>query len=389
MMEQLKSTLKRNVQQYTMIIALLLIWLVFYVTTGGVFMSPRNITNLFLQMAYVGIASSTMVLIMVCGHIDLSVGSVIGFSGALIAYFLKFTGINVWLALLITLAAGALVGVWQGFWVAKVGLPAFIVTLSSEWVFRGLVIGVTKSETIQPNNEVFKAVGQGYLPNILGKDAAVNLTALLIGAICIVLLIVSQLNARKQKLKYGFKVEAMPLFVVRIVLLCVVIALFFWVCNLDRGVAIPLVILAAVIFIINLIAKNTAFGRHIYAIGGNREAAALSGVNVQKVTWWVFILMGIMASASGIVYTARLNSAAISAGTGAETDIIAAAIIGGTSPAGGKGTVVGCVIGALVMASLENGMSILSMGSFEKYLAKGLVLLFAVAIDSITKDSKH
>ena len=388
-MEQLKSTLKRNVQQYTMIIALLLIWLVFYITTKGVFMSPRNITNLFLQMAYVGIASSTMVLIMVCGHIDLSVGSVIGFSGALVAYFLKYTNVNVWIVLLITLAVGALIGVWQGFWVAKVGLPAFIVTLSSEWVFRGLVIGVTHSETIQPNNDIFKAIGQGYLPNILGKDAAVNLTALLIGAVCIVLLVISQVSARNKKLKYGFKVETPALFTVRVVLLCAVIALFFWVCSLDRGVAIPLVILAAVIFIINLIAKNTAFGRHIYAIGGNREAAALSGVNVQKVTWWVFILMGIMASASGIVYTARLNSAAIAAGTGAETDIIAAAIIGGTSPAGGKGTVVGCVIGALVMASLENGMSILSMGSFEKYLAKGLVLLFAVSIDSITKDSKH
>lgn len=388
-MEQLKLTVKRNIQQYTMIIALLMIWLVFYITTGGVFMSPRNITNLFLQMAYVGIASSTMVLIMVCGHIDLSIGSVIGFTGALIAYFLKFSGLNIWVALLITLFAGALVGVWQGFWVAKVGLPAFIVTLSSEWVFRGLVIGVTHSETIQPNNEIFKAIGQGYLPNILGEGASVNLTALLLGVVCIVAFVLSQIRARRKKQKYDFKVETPALFALRVILICIVIALFFWVSNLDRGVAIPLVILAVVIFTINLIATNTAFGRHIYAIGGNREAAALSGVNVQKVTWWVFILMGLVGSVSGIVYTARLNSAAISAGNAAETDIIAAAIIGGTSPAGGKGTVVGCVIGALVMASLENGMSILSMGSFEKYLAKGLVLLIAVAIDSITKDSRH
>ena len=167
-MEQLKSTLKQNVQQYTMIIALMMIWLVFTVATDGIFLTPRNITNLFLQMAYVGIASSTMVLIMVCGHIDLSTGSVIGFSGALIAYFLKFTNINIWIAILIVLACGALIGVWQGFWVAKFGLPAFIVTLSSEWVFRGLIIGVTNSTTIQPNNKIFKAIGQGYLPNILG-----------------------------------------------------------------------------------------------------------------------------------------------------------------------------------------------------------------------------
>ncbi|MDO5444923.1 MAG: sugar ABC transporter permease [Eubacteriales bacterium] len=388
-MEQLKSTLKKNIQQYTMIIALIVIWLVFTIATEGIFLTPRNITNLFLQMAYVGIASSTMVLIMVCGHIDLSTGSVIGFSGALIAYFLKFTNINIWVAIIIVLACGALIGVWQGFWVAKFGLPAFIVTLSSEWVFRGLIIRVTNSTTIQPNNPTFKAIGQGYLPNILGEDANVNLTALLIGAICIVLFIASQLSNRRKKQRYDFKVESTGMFVARVALISIVIAVFFYVFNLDRGVAIPLVILAVIVFTINFISKKTAFGRHVYAIGGNREAAALSGVNVQKVTWFVFILMGTMSAASGIVYTARLNSAAIAAGTGAETDIIAAAIIGGTSPAGGKGSVVGCVIGALVMASLENGMSILSMGSFEKYLAKGLVLLFAVAIDFLTKDSQH
>ena len=388
-MEQLKSTLKKNVQQYTMIIALMMIWLVFTIATDGIFLTPRNITNLFLQMAYVGIASSTMVLIMVCGHIDLSTGSVIGFSGALIAYFLKFTNMNIWIAILIVLACGALIGVWQGFWVAKFGLPAFIVTLSSEWVFRGLIIGVTNSTTIQPNNKIFKAIGQGYLPNILGEEAEINLTALLIGAICIVVFIASQISNRRKKQRYDFKVESTGMFIARVALISIVIAVFFYVFNLDRGVAIPLVILAVIVFVINFISRKTAFGRHVYAIGGNREAAALSGVNVQKVTWFVFILMGIMSAASGIVYTARLNSAAIAAGTGAETDIIAAAIIGGTSPAGGKGSVVGCVIGALVMASLENGMSILSMGSFEKYLAKGLVLLFAVAIDFLTKDSRH
>lgn len=388
-MEQLKSTLKKNVQQYTMIIALMMIWLVFTVATDGIFLTPRNITNLFLQMAYVGIASSTMVLIMVCGHIDLSTGSVIGFSGALIAYFLKFTNVNIWVAILIVLACGALIGVWQGFWVAKFGLPAFIVTLSSEWVFRGLIIGVTNSTTIQPNNKIFKAIGQGYLPNILGEEASVNLTALLIGAVCIIVFIASQISSRRKKQRYDFKVESTGLFFARVALISIVIAVFFYVFNLDRGVAIPLVILAVIVFTINFISKKTAFGRHVYAIGGNREAAALSGVNVQKVTWLVFVLMGTMSAASGIVYTARLNSAAIAAGTGAETDIIAAAIIGGTSPAGGKGSVVGCVIGALVMASLENGMSILSMGSFEKYLAKGLVLLFAVAIDFLTKDSQH
>ena len=388
-MQELKLTIRKNIQQYTMIILLAVIWAVFYFTTGGVFLSPMNITNLFLQMAFIGIASSTMVLIMVCGHIDLSVGSVIGFTGALIAYLLKFANWGIVPALIVTIACGALVGVWQGFWVAKMHLPAFIVTLSSEWVFRGLIIGVTNSQTIQPNNEAFKIIGQGYLPNIFGADAAINGTAILIGVIAIVAYIISQISARRNKQKYNFAVESTGLFTGKLILLSVVIAIFFWVFAQDRGVAVPLLILACVILLVSFISKNTPFGRHIFAIGGNREAAALSGVNVQKVTWLLFILEGTMAAVSGIVYTARLNSAAIAAGQGNETDVIASAIIGGTSPAGGKGSVVGCVIGALVMASLENGMSILSMGSFEKYLAKGLVLLFAVAIDEITKNAKN
>lgn len=387
-MQELKLTVKRNIQQYTMIILLLLIWLVFYFTTGGVFLTPMNITNLFLQMAFIGIASSTMVLIMVCGHIDLSVGSVIGFCGALIAYFLKFADWGIVPALIVTILAGSLVGVWQGFWVAKMHLPAFIVTLSSEWVFRGLIIGVTQSQTIQPNNEAFKVIGQGYLPNIAG-DSAINVTALIIGVIAIAAYIVSEVRARKNKQRYNFAVESKALFAGKLVLLSLIIGIFFWVFAQDRGVAVPLLILAVVILTVSFISKNTAFGRHIFAIGGNKEAAALSGVNVQKVTWLLFVLEGTMAGISGIVYTARLNSAAIAAGQGNETDIIASAIIGGTSPAGGKGSVAGCVIGALVMASLENGMSILSMGSFEKYVAKGLVLLFAVAIDEITKNAKN
>ncbi len=388
-MQELKNTIRRNIQQYTMIILLAVIWIVFGITTQGVFLTPMNITNLFLQMAFIGIASSTMVLIMVCGHIDLSVGSVIGFCGALIAYFLKFANWGIVPALIVTILAGSLVGLWQGFWVARMHLPAFIVTLSSEWVFRGLIIAVTNSQTIQPNNEAFKVIGQGYLPNIFGADASINGTALLVGVIAIVIFIITQFNIRRNKKKYNFAVESKGLFAARLILLSAVIAVFFWIFAQDRGVAVPLLILAVVILGVSFVSLNTAFGRHIYAIGGNREAAALSGVNVQKVTWILFILEGTMAAVSGIVYTARLNSAAIAAGQGNETDVIASAIIGGTSPAGGKGKVVGCVIGALVMASLENGMSILSMGSFEKYLAKGLVLLFAVAIDEVTKNAKN
>ena len=381
-MEKWKTVMKMNLRQYTMILAMLAIWVYFQFATDGVFMMPRNLNNLFLQMCYIGVCSCGMVLIMVAGQIDLSVGSVIGFTGAIIAVLLKNYSINPFLALILTLLAGALVGLWQGFWVAKVGLPAFIVTLSSMMLFRGGVLGVTGGNTVQPNDDVFKAIGQGYLPNI--GHGSLNITAILIGIICFLIYIALMLQRRRNRQKYHFYVEKPGAFWGKIALFGVVIGLVFAIWASDRGIPIPIIILAAVVLVMHVIANNTAFGRHVYAIGGNLDAARLSGINVKKTIILNFVLMGVLTAVSGVIYTSRLNSAAIAGGTGAETDIIAAAIIGGTSPAGGKGSVFGCIIGALVMASLDNGMSILSMGSFEKYIVKGMVLLLAVAVDTIT-----
>lgn len=381
-MEKWKTVMKMNLRQYTMILAMLAIWVYFQFATDGVFMMPRNLNNLFLQMCYIGVCSCGMVLIMVAGQIDLSVGSVIGFTGAIIAVLLKNYSINPFLALILTLLAGALVGLWQGFWVAKVGLPAFIVTLSSMMLFRGGVLGVTGGNTVQPNDDIFKAIGQGYLPNI--GHGSLNITAILIGIICFLIYIALMLQRRRNRQKYHFYVEKTGAFWGKIALFGVVIGLVFAIWASDRGIPIPIIILAAVVLVMHVIANNTAFGRHVYAIGGNLDAARLSGINVKKTIILNFVLMGVLTAVSGVIYTSRLNSAAIAGGTGAETDIIAAAIIGGTSPAGGKGSVFGCIIGALVMASLDNGMSILSMGSFEKYIVKGMVLLLAVAVDTIT-----
>ena len=381
----LKKVMGNNLQKYTMIIAMLAIWLYFQIATGGIFLTARNMNNLFLQMCYIGIASCAMVLVMVAGHIDLSVGSVIGFTGAIMAYAIRDLNMPMGFALIITLLVGALVGLWQGYWIAFKGIPAFIVTLSSQLVFRGGVLGVTKGNTIQPNNEAFKAIGQAYLPNIAGSNAAINVTAILIYAVCICIYIGSMIAKRKNRIKYQFKVESNLLFVLKLFGMAVVMGLVFLIWSTDRGIPVPVIILAAVVLMMNIISQNTAFGRHVFAIGGNIDASRLSGIDVKRTTALIFVIMGVCSAMSGIVFTSRLNSAAIAGGTGAETDIIAAAIIGGTSPSGGKGSVLGCIIGALVMASLENGMSILSMGSFEKYIVKGLVLLFAVAIDIANK----
>ncbi len=381
-MEKVKTLVKSNIRQYTMIIAMLLIWAYFQVVTGGVFLMSRNLNNLFLQMCYIGACSCGMVLIMVAAQIDLSVGSVIGFTGAIIAVLLKVYQMNIILALIITLGVGALVGLWQGFWVAKVGLPSFIVTLSSQMLFRGGVLGVTGGNTIQPNNAVFKAIGQGYLPNI--GNSELNLTVVILGVVCFACYVFFMMNKRRNRIKYHFDIDKSSVFAMKLLGVGIVMFLVFYIWASDRGIPIPIIILAVVVLVMHIIANKTAFGRHIYAIGGNMDAAKLSGINVKKTMIINFTIMGVLTSIAGIIFTSRLNSAAIAGGTGAETDIIAAAIIGGTSPAGGKGTIFGCIIGALVMASLDNGMSILSLGSFEKYIVKGLVLLLAVAVDTVT-----
>lgn len=380
------DALKVFCKKYTMVIAMIVIWVYFQVSTAGIFLMPRNISNLFLQMCYIGICATGMVMIMVQGGIDLSVGSIIGFAGALVAVFLKNFGMPLLPAILITLVAGALIGIWHGFWIGKYGLPAFIVTLSSQWIFRGGVLGVTGESTIQPNNAAFKAIGQAFLPNI--GSGNLNITALVVGLISFVIFVIIQVKNRQNRQKYNFKVGSKIGFIATLVVGGLVFLGVFGIFATDRGIPVAVVILAAVTLIMHIVANHTSFGRHIYAMGGNLDAARLSGINVVRETIINYMLVGMLAAVSGIVYTSRLNSAAIAGGNGAELDIIAAGIIGGTSPAGGKGTIFGCIIGALVMASLENGMSIMSLGSFQKYIVKGAVLLTAVAVDIISNRQK-
>lgn len=379
---------KKNLRQYTMLIALAVIWLVFTYLTGSLFLSPRNLSNLFLQSATIAILSIGMTLVLVAGHLDLSVGSVAGFIGAVCAVLQVNYGWSTVPTLCAGAAVGVLIGFWHGFWVAYKKIPAFIVTLASMIAFRGAILGVTQGRTIGPMNESFAQLGQGYVPSLFFRNVEhppFNDSTVCIAIVCIALFILIQIKKRSSRLSYGFPVLSLPLETGRIALFSLAIAAFFAAMALYMGIpyAVLIVFILGVVF--TILTNNTTFGRHLYAMGGNVEAAKLSGVNINKRTMGVFVLMGLLTAIAGVVLTARLNAATTSAGQNFELDAISAAIIGGTSTMGGVGTVFGSLVGALVMASLNNGMSLMDLNITWQYIVKGAVLLLAVWIDVSTR----
>jgi len=381
--EMIISSIKLNLRQYTMVLALLAIWAIFTILTGGIFISSRNLSNLFLQSCAVAILACGMVLVMVAGHIDLSVGSFLGFMGSIAAVLMAKKDFGTIPTILITLAIGLLIGIWQGYWIAYREVPAFIVTLAGMMIFRGGVIGTTGGNSIGPMNDSFKAIGQGYIPKL--TNLPFHDTSAVIGLLFIIAYIIYEINKRKSRIKYGFEVLPMKLFVARVIGVSVVIALIFSIMVTYMGIPYAVLLLIAIIIIFTIITQKTTFGRHIYAIGGNKEAARLSGINIKKTNMMIFVLMGLLTTISGIVFTARLNAATGSAGMNMELDAIAAAVIGGTSTMGGEGTIAGCIIGALVMGSLDNGMSLMNIDVTWQYVVKGLILLLAVWVDIATR----
>lgn len=379
------NSIKNNIRQYTMVIALLSIWLIFTVLTGGTFITSRNLSNLFLQCATVAILAVGMVLVMVAGHIDLSVGSIAGFTGAIAAVLQVKMNFGAVPAIIVTLAVGLLIGIWQGYWIAYREVPAFIVTLAGMLIFRGGIIGVTGGNSIGPMKDSFKAIGQGYLPKLFLSNASFNDTSAILGIIFIILFIIFDLRKRRSRIKYGFEVLPMPLQILRMLGISIVIALVLSIMVSYMGIPYAILLLMALVVLFSFIANKTTFGRHIYAIGGNKEAARLSGINIKQRTMALFIVMGTLTTIAGIVFTARLNAATTSAGNLFELDAIAAAVIGGTSTMGGEGTIFGAIIGALVMASLDNGMSLMNVDVTYQYIIKGLILLLAVWVDIATR----
>jgi len=367
---------KDFLKQYMMIIALIIIWAIFSIMTKGTFLSPRNISNLFNQSVFIMFLAMGVVLVIISGQIDLSVGSIVGLAGGLIAILDVWETVNPFLAIFITLIVGVLLGLWNGLWVAYFKMPSFIVTLGGLLIFRGILVGITKGTTIGPMSEVYKVFGKKYMSNWFG---------LILGIMISLFIILIELNNERQKRKYGLKTLPIYKKITKILFYIIIINLFIYQLNLYHGISIGILVVFFFIALFVILAKSTVFGRSVYAIGGNREGARLSGINIKKVTIVVFMISGFMAALAGIFITSRLNAASVATGQSAELDAIAACVIGGTSLMGGIGSVIGAIIGAIVMGSLDNGMSLLNVPSFWQSIVKGLVLIVALAFDIASK----
>lgn len=383
-MNSLNNLLKNNLKQYSMSIALVFIIILFQILTDGILLKPLNITNIILQNSYILVLAVGMVLVIITGHIDLSVGSIAAFIGAISAILMVNMQMNPFLAILVCLVAGALIGAWQGFWVAYVGIPAFIVTLAGMLLFRGLTLVVLKGQSIAPYPEAFQFIGNGFIPDVFGGEN-IHIFSIVIGLVVSLMLIALEIKTRKNQVKYQFEVSSQVLFFVKLISIFVVINIFTYVLATYRGIPNILVILFLIIAAYTFVMKKTIIGRHIYAVGGNLKAASLSGVKTKKVTFGVFVNMGVLAALAGLIFAARLNAATPRAGNLFELDAIAAVFIGGASAYGGVGTIIGAVIGGLVMGVMNNGMSILGLGIDWQQAIKGLVLLAAVAFDIVNK----
>jgi len=320
-------------------------------------------------------------LIIVTGNIDLSVGSVAGFAGAVAAVLQVRYGWGTAGAVLAAVAAGMAVGAWHGFWVAYKKVPAFIVTLASMLAFRGLILGVTGGATVSPLSGAFRAVGQNYLPDVFQHPGSFNGSALLLALAAIAVFMFFEARRRGERLRHGFEVPAPGLRAARLILVSAAIAGFFGILAFNKGVPYSLLLLIGIALLLSFTAERTVFGRRLYAIGGNSEAARLSGVNISANLMALFIIFGAIVSVAGVVLAARLNAATTSAGINMELDAIAACVIGGASLMGGVGTILGAIIGALIMSSLDNGMSLLNLDITYQYVIKGLILLCAVWMD--------
>lgn len=384
-MKTLKELFKNNIREYGMLIALIVIMALFQILTKGTLMKPVNLTNLLLQNSYIIIMAVGMLLIIIAGWVDLSVGSVAGFIGAVAAVLIVRYDVNVFLTILISLAIGGLIGVWQGFWVAYQKIPPFIVTLAGMLIFRGLTLALLSGESVGPFPAEFQKIAAGFIPDIFNFPGF-HLTSVVLGAILSVVLIFMDIRNRKNNLKYDFEVSPMPLFVAKNVLitgaimgLCILMASY-------KGLPNVLILMMALIAIYTFIADQTVLGRRIYAMGGNEKAAKLSGVNTPRLLFLTFVNMGLLSALAGMVFAARLNSATPKAGNGFELDVIAACYIGGASASGGIGTVIGAVVGAFVMGVMNNGMSILGVNIDWQQVIKGMVLLAAVFFDVYNKN---
>lgn len=379
---RLRGLLRGNTRQYGMAIALVAIIILFQVLTGGLLLTPLNITNLIMQNSYILILAIGMMLVIITGHIDLSVGSVVAFTGAVSAIMLTAWGLPTVVVVPAALLLGALIGAWQGFWIAYVGVPAFIVTLAGMLIFRGATLAVLGGESIAPLPQSLRVIASGFLS---GQTDGLHLPTLVLGAAGAAAIVWIQWRTRARSLARDLPVPPAAVTAAGSGVVVVAIVAFTYALAGHNGLPLVGVLLVALIAGYAFVMRSTTMGRRVYAVGGSERAAALSGIRTKRTTFLVFVNMGVLSALAGLVFTARLNAATPGAGTMFELDAIAAAFIGGASAAGGVGSVIGAVIGALFMGVLNNGMSLIGLGVDWQQFIKGLVLLLAVAFDIYNK----
>ena len=379
---ELVTLIKTNASSYMMYFALIVIMLVFQLWSGGRFFTAQNITNLFNQAAYVAVLAIGMTIILILRHIDLSCGYVAGLSGAVVAILMEKMGVNVWLSMLIVLLMALAIGYYQGFLVTKFGIPAFITTLAGMFIFRGLLTrSLAKTGTIIVTNEAFKSMCQGFIPDIPGNTSRIHIVTMILALIAVAAFVWFQIRSRRNKQKYDFPVASASIFVAGLVAVSAVILVAAYMLAINKGIPISVCIVGVILAGYAFMLSKTKLGRHIYGIGGNDQAAELSGIDVKKVTMFAFCSMSVLAAIAGFMYTSRLSSATPTAGLAFEMDAIASSYIGGTAVSGGVGKVTNAIIGTFVIMSLTNGMNLLMIDISYQYIVKGIIFIIAVAFD--------
>ena len=376
---------RSNLREYGLMIALVVIMVLFQVLTDGTLFKPLNLTNLVLQNSYIVIMALGMLLVIVAGHIDLSVGSVAGFIGALAAVLMVRTGMHFVPATLLCLIAGAVIGASQGYWIAYLKIPSFIVTLAGMLVFRGLTLALLAGESIGPFPKQFQLLSSGFIPDFF-RSGGFHLTSLVIGVLVAAAMFYASLRTRLNRQKHGFEGGPLWIFILEHALISGLFLYLIYLLASYKGIPNVLVVMGVLIALFTFVTIRTTIGRRIYALGGNEKAAKLSGVNTERLTFYTFITMGALAALGGLIFVARLNTATPKAGVGFELDVIAAVFIGGASASGGVGKVLGAVVGAFIMGVMNNGMSIMGIGIDWQQVIKGLVLLAAVIFDVYNKN---
>ncbi len=388
LVHEVRKLLRENVRDYGMFIAMFVIMGAFSIATDGLFISSRNIVNLVNQTGYIAVLAVGMTLVIVIRHIDLSVGFLAGFLGAIAAIALTSWGLPVYVVIPLVLVFGVVAGLVTSTLVAELGIPAFVATLAGWLGYRGaLQLATRATGTIVIPNDTFNAIGNGFIPDIphAGFMPETHIVTVLLGVLGIIFFVVSELMARSRLVNEGFEVVSAPIFALKLIFVSGLIGAVAWILAGYRGLSWTAVIILAVVLFYHFVTTKTVLGRHIYAVGGNPEAAELSGIRVKKITHVVFASMGMLAALSGILYASRLRSATTTAGTLFELDAIAAAFVGGVSAAGGVGNVLGSIIGALIMTSLTSGMNLMQIDISYQYIVRALVLAAAVIFDVATR----